>query len=111
MKKETIAEILKQNRKESNLSVKDVSDIFQNEYGIKVAEKTIYGWESAQNQPDADRLLQLCKIYNVDNVLNTFGLSDEPEELSLTAFEKEMIKKYRSEPDIQEAVKRLLKMS
>ena len=56
----------------NNLSVRDVTELLE-EKSLKVAEKTVYGWESSATQPDADTLLLLCDIYNIDNIL---ALSD-----------------------------------
>ena len=40
----------------NNLSVRDVTELLE-EKSLKVAEKTVYGWESSATQPDADTLL------------------------------------------------------
>ena len=72
MKNRKIAEVLKAYRKMNNLSVRDVTELLE-EKSLKVAEKTVYGWESSATQPDADTLLLLCDIYNIDNILGTFG--------------------------------------
>ena len=63
MKNRKIAEVLKAYRKMNNLSVRDVTELLE-EKSLKVAEKTVYGWESSATQPDADTLLLLCDIYN-----------------------------------------------
>lgn len=41
--------------------MRDVSGILK-EKSLNVAEKTIYGWESGQTQPNADTLLMLCEF-------------------------------------------------
>lgn len=109
MKNEMIAKVLKETRKKNNLSVKDVSSKL-GEHNLVVAEKTIYGWESGQTQPDADTLLILCKIYNIDNILNTFGYSDEPQVFNITAHEKELILRYRQHTEMHNAIQTLLGM-
>lgn len=72
MKNPNIAKVLKEYRKQNHYSVEDV--VFKlEEQNLPFATKTIYGWESGQTQPDADTLLVLCKIYKIDNILETFG--------------------------------------
>lgn len=56
--------ILKQKRKENGWSVKEVSEKLK-DCGITAAEKTIYGWESGQRQPDADTFMVLCQLYGI----------------------------------------------
>lgn len=108
MKNEMIAKVLKETRKQSNLSIKDVARKLS-ERSLCVAEKTIYGWESGQTQPDADTLLILCEIYNIDNILGTFGYKEEAP-FHITAHEKELILNYRKNPQMQDAVETLLGM-
>jgi len=98
MKNRKIAEVLKAYRKMNNLSVRDVTELLE-EKSLKVAEKTVYGWESSATQPDADTLLLLCDIYNIDNILGTFGYTDD---------EHHLIEQYRKHPEIQDAVDKLL---
>lgn len=106
MKNEKIAQVLKQYRKSNNLTVKDVAELLK-EHSINVAVKTIYGWESGQTQPDADTLLILCKIYNIKNILTTFGYIDD-KEFNVTKHEEDLIIGYRNHPEIQYAIKKLL---
>ena len=96
MKNKKIAEVLKAYRKMNNLSVRDVTELLE-EKSLKVAEKTVYGWESSATQPDADTLLLLCDIYNIDNILGTFGYTDE-EPINLTKHEHHLIEQYRKHP-------------
>ena len=100
MKNKKIAEVLKAYRKMNNLSVRDVTELLE-EKSLKVAEKTVYGWEST------DTLLLLCDIYNIDNILGTFGYTDE-EPINLTKHEHHLIEQYRKHPEIQDAVDKLL---
>ena len=106
MKNRKIAEVLKAYRKMNNLSVRDVTELLE-EKSLKVAEKTVYGWESSATQPDADTLLLLCDIYNIDNILGTFGYTDE-EPINLTKHEHHLIEQYRKHPEIQDAVDKLM---
>lgn len=106
MKNEKIAQVLKQARKDNNLSVQEVAKLLE-EKSVTVAVKTIYGWESGQTQPDADTLLILCDIYNIKNILATFGYNDK-KTFNVTKYEEELIISYRKHPEIQYAVKKLL---
>ena len=106
MKNAKISEVLKNYRKLIKLSVRDVSGLLK-EKSLNVAEKTIYGWESGQTQPNADTLLMLCEIYNIENILGTFGYTDE-EPINLTNHETKLIRQYRNHPEVQDAVNKLL---
>lgn len=106
MKNEKIAVVLKQARKDNNLSVAEVAALLQKK-SISVAVKTIYGWESGQTQPDADTLLVLCDIYNIDDILSAFGYNDK-KPFTITKYEEDLILSYRSHPEIQYAIKKLL---
>lgn len=109
MKNKKIAQVLKQYRKENGLSVSDVSKLLEKK-SIHAAVKTIYGWESGQTQPDADTLLVLCDIYNIDDILATFGYN-EKKTFNITKYEEELIINYRKHPELQYAVKKLLDLN
>ena len=106
MKNEKIAEVLKEVRKQNALTVKDVV-LKLDEKSIPVAEKTLYGWESGQAQPDADTLLVLCEIYDIPDILGAFGYR-KPMNFNLSRFEERLIMSYRNSPDMQAAIKKLL---
>lgn len=108
MKNENIARVLKEYRNKNHYSVNEVSDMLK-EHAAFAAPKTIYGWESGQAQPDADTLMILCEIYNIDNILETFGYT-EGEPFHITTFEKQLIEAYRNHPQMQDAIHRLLDM-
>ena len=91
MKNEMIAKVLKEYRKNNNLSVRQVAEILENK-SMSVAEKTI---------------LVLCEIYNIDDILGTFGYSNT-KSFHITNHEKELIEKYRKHPELQKAVDKLL---
>lgn len=107
MKNPNISKALKAYRKLNHYSVSDIV-VKLAENHLSVAEKTIYGWECGRTQPDADTLLILCKIYKIDNILETFGYNDTSEDLCLSREERDLIFKYRRHPDMQPAVKKLL---
>lgn len=109
MKNPNIAKVLKTYRKLNHFTVQDVAAELESNK-IPAAVKTIYGWESGQTQPDADTLLVLCKIYKIENILETFGYEDCTEELALSTVEQKLIKRYRELPEMQLAVRKLLEV-
>ncbi len=104
----TIARVLKEARKQNSLSVKDVVGMLEDK-SLSVAEKTIYGWENGQSQPNADTLLVLCEIYNINDILGAFGYNDKPI-LQISHFEESLIRHLRQHPEMLDAVKKLLDM-
>ena len=51
MKNDQIGIMLKNYRKMNDLTVSDVVIELNDKYGVRVAEKTVYGWESNQAHP------------------------------------------------------------
>ncbi len=108
MKNNNIARVLKYYRKLNNYSVKDVSKML-NDVNLSFAEKTIYAWETGRTQPDADTLLYLCRLYDIDNILDTFGYTNNnPSHVIVTEFEKNLILSYREHPEFHSAIDKLL---
>ena len=64
--------VLKDRRRTKSLTVKYVSNYLINK-GFKASIKTIYSWECGNSEPAPAALLTLCEIYEIDNVLETFG--------------------------------------
>lgn len=60
---QTIASTLKQLRKASRLSAKQAASQLKH-YGIDIAPKTLYGYESGLSMPNADVFVALCSIYH-----------------------------------------------
>ncbi|MDD6207885.1 MAG: helix-turn-helix transcriptional regulator [Clostridiales bacterium] len=109
MKNPIISKQLKKYRKLRKMTVHDVALRIEEDHGCKIAEKTIYGWESGQTQPDADTLLYLCTLYNIPDVLYSFGYqSEKGTPLSLTYEEENIIRSYRRHPEFHQAIKKLL---
>ena len=108
MKNALIAKALKKYRTTNNLSVKEVTELLE-QRGVKTSDKSVYAWECGRTQPDADTLLMLCSIYNVDNVLESFGYnSSKNSDIILTDFEYDIVRKYRESKDMQKAINKLL---
>ena len=102
MSRKTIADALRRLREKSGLTANQVGEM------VGKSGKTINAWENNRGQPDAEMLLQLCDIYNVDNILNEFREEPPEGQLTLTAEEKQLVLAYRENPDLQNAVKILL---
>ncbi len=110
MNKEQMGRMLRYYRNLHNYSIQTVSDRL-NDVDLPAATKTIYSWEAGRTQPDADRLLFLCKLYEIDDILAAFGYqSTDSKPLHITEFEKELITAYRNHPEVQSAINKLLEL-
>lgn len=90
---------LKELRKRNGFSVNEIANKLK-EYDCEFSPKTVYGWENGHTQPDADVLIALCDIYNVDDIINEFGTKKRKTRLvNLTEKEEEYIKKIRELQD------------
>ena len=56
-------------------------------------------------------VLILCKIYNIDNILGTFGYNDSLDDFHLSEEERNLVMQYRSLPQMRDAVKKLLELT
>lgn len=111
MKNNQIGFMLKKYRKLNALSVNDVVLELQEKYGVEVAEKTIYGWESNQAHPTSDVFVALCDIYKINNISDVFSNAKETKGFPISAEERHLIEQYRSMPELQEVIKRILRMN
>lgn len=110
MPNEYIPQILKEYRHKNHLTVNDVA-LLLSDHSIKVAPKTIYGWESGQAKPSADTLLTLCEMYNITDVLAVFGYKNDEIPFHVTPSERALIESYRKHPELQLAVNKLLDLN
>lgn len=76
--------VLKKTRMNKGLSVGEVSS-FLTQKGYKALEKTVYSWESGNSQPKPDILLELCHLYEINDVLGTFGYAEQNQSLHTIA--------------------------
>lgn len=113
MKNPNLGRMLRYYRKAQHYSVQQVVDKLKKEYSVSISPKTIYGWETSQNQPSADMLLTLCKIYQINNILESLGYESTKEQppLILSAEERELVLKYRSHKYLNSAIRKLLDMN
>lgn len=108
MEKIQIGETLRALRKNHDWTIRDVAANLRDEYGITVAEKTIYGWESNQAYPRTETLLALCEIYQTDSLLGNLLHIPVDKNFPITTDERHVIELYRDHPELQSAVKRIL---
>ncbi len=86
--KQHIAGVIRDLREKHGYTQKDIGNLTQK------AHTTIASWESGKSQPDIDTLMQLCIMYNVDDILAEFGYRKPLS--GLTDKEQEIIKLYRA---------------
>lgn len=72
MSREKIAKKLKELRQKSGLTANEVGEM------VGKSGKTVNAWEHGLGQPDAELLIRLCDIYDVDDILAEFR-DDEKE--------------------------------
>lgn len=89
MSREQIAAVLKRLRQSAGYTTNEVGEL------IGKSGKTVSAWENNRGQPDAEILIQLCDIYNVDNILNEFRDIPKIKNPPLAAEEKIIIDAYR----------------
>lgn len=108
MSKQRIAEGLRNRRQGLKLSVREVAEYLAQE-GKRVSTKTIYGWEKAYSQPDADTLMLLCRFYGITNMLAEFGYEESARKSSgMTPIEEKLVIAYRRQKKMQPAINKLL---
>jgi transcriptional regulator with XRE-family HTH domain len=105
-----IGPLLKKYRKQNQLTVQDVVLELSNKYNMKVAEKTLYGWESSQSRPASDTFLALCDIYRIGNISDAFLDNSENKGFLITPEERTLVEQFRQNPGLQSAVRKLLDM-
>jgi transcriptional regulator with XRE-family HTH domain len=107
-KNELIGDTLKKYRKEMGLSVPQVAAIMEQNYHMKVATKTIYGWESNQCYPPTQKMIALCEIYRISDLSSSFSQKKDTKNLMITPMERHVLLGYRENPLMRQAVCRLL---
>lgn len=103
MSREFIAQKLQELRIKSGLTADEV--------GKKIGKsgKTVNAWEHNHGQPDAETLIALCDIYDVEDILMEFR-EEKPSSaiFHLNEHEQELVVAYRKHPAMQDAVDKLL---
>lgn len=103
MSREHIATVLKQLREKTGLTANEVGAI------IGKSGKTVNAWENNHGQPDAEMLIKLCDVYNVDDILNEFRDIPKENKPPLAAEEEQLINIFRklNPTGKKEAIKRV----
>lgn len=99
--KEEVAKNLLFYRKKAGLTQKQLADML----GVK--NTSISNWELGNNSMDIDTLFQICTILNV-SITDMYGRFSNTFENDLTPHEKTVINAYRSHPDAQSYVDKIL---
>jgi transcriptional regulator with XRE-family HTH domain len=107
-KSELIGDSLKKYRKSLGLTVPQVAAIMQKNYNLKVAAKTIYGWESNQCFPPTQKLIALCEIYQINDISTSFSQKKDSKNFVITPLERQVVQGFRDNPMMRPAVCRLL---
>ena len=103
MSREYIAATLKRLREQAGLTVYQVGDL------VGKSGKTVSAWENNHGQPDAEMLMKLCEVYNVDDILAEFREDRmEKEQPIISDWEKVLITAYRQHPEMQPAINKML---
>ena len=74
MKKTLIPQILKQERNTHGYSPEQVVAMLS-ERGYDISVKTLYAYEAGTNLPKVTVFLALCDIYEINNIMSSFGYS------------------------------------
>ena len=98
MRNDIIGEVLKKYRKANGLEVHDVSLLLKERYGLDIADKTIYGWESHPAHPVTDTFVVLCELYHIADVGKEFSTNSTPISSIVTIDEFELLSSYRELP-------------
>ena len=107
MTKEQVAALLKDARRDKGLKGSEVVNKLKG-YGIEVSPKTLWGWENGNSQPPIPTFIALCKIYEVENIIEE--VKSKPVQESLTQKEKLMLDYFRqASPEAQNLALKMLK--
>lgn len=109
MKISELGKFLREYRRRSGLDVKQVHEIFEEEYQMSVSEKTIYNWESQQYNISAPKLLALCEIYGIkDLTMSADDLDKASQGTHISVKEQKLIMAYREHKELQHAIDKML---
>lgn len=81
-----IADNIKKSRLEKDLSVEDIGN------AIGKSGKTVSAWEVGRGQPDADTMIRLCRLFDVD-IADFYGESGDLAPISND--ERDLVDTYR----------------
>lgn len=110
MKNTKIGDMLKKYRKMNSMTVADVVTKLDQKYSIKVAEKTVYGWESNQAHPTTDTFVVLCEMYKINDLSDALNPvpAKNGRDMTISREERKIIERYRNHPELQTIVRKVL---
>lgn len=105
--KEQVAAFLYDKRREKQMTGQEVSDKLKM-YGIDISKTTIWGYEKGVSGPTVPTFIALCKIYEVDDVIEE--VKKKPVSEKLNRQEKLLLDYFRqASPEAQELALKMLK--
>ncbi len=105
--KEQVAAFLYDKRREKQMTGQEVSDKLKM-YGIDISKTTIWGYEKGVSGPTVPTFIALCKIYEVDDVIEE--VKQKPVSEKLNQQEKLLLDYFRqASPEAQELALKMLK--
>lgn len=105
--KEQVAAFLYDKRREKQMTGQEVSDKLKM-YGIDISKTTIWGYEKGVSGPTVPTFIALCKIYEVDDVIEE--VKQKPVSEKLNRQEKLLLDYFRqASPEAQELALKMLK--
>ena len=96
-----VSNILSKRLKELNMSNSELASI------IGVAKSSVGDWIAGISIPKADKVIPICTALNI-TVYDFFGINNPA---GLTPENRKIIEAYNEHPEMQEAVKTLLKIN
>ena len=105
--KEQVAAFLYDKRREKKMTGQEVSDKLKM-YGIDISKTTIWGYENGVSGPTVPTFIALCKIYEVEDVIEE--VKQKPVSEKLNHQEKILLDYFRqASPEAQELALKMLK--
>lgn len=105
--KEQVAAFLYDKRREKKMTGQEVSDKLKM-YGIDISKTTIWGYEKGVSGPTVPTFIALCKIYEVEDVIEE--VKQKPVSEKLNHQEKILLDYFRqASPEAQELALKMLK--
>lgn len=107
--KKQIASLLKDRRMQMDMKGPEVVQKLKSFYDIELSDKTLYGYENGVSSPNIPTFLALCKIYEIDDVMDALGQS-KSRRRTLSVTEERLVQYFRqASPELQDAALRMLK--
>lgn len=106
-----LGKIIKSIRIKNGISPDDVIDYLNSKNIQSISVSTLYSWENGNSLPNTVTFLALCSLYGIDNFPETFewiGARRYYPVYKITESEYEMILKYRAQPNMHLAIKKIL---